>query len=67
MPSQVHDGILYPRETKAIFGGSATQKVVHRMALFDKDFVIRHIVSQSDVARHVHGPPCIGAPKPRNS
>ena len=47
----VHDAILYPRETKAIFGGSATQQVVHRVALFDKESVIKHIISQSDVAR----------------
>ncbi len=50
-PMQVHDAILYPRETKAIFGGTATHQVVHRAALFDKDSVIRHIISQSDVAR----------------
>lgn len=59
---QVHDGILYPRETKAIFGGSATHKVVHRVALFDKDSVIKHIISQSDVARYCCT--CRGLPTP---
>ncbi|KAK9831404.1 hypothetical protein WJX81_001860 [Elliptochloris bilobata] len=48
----VHDGLLYPREArKAIAGGSRTRTVVHRIALYDRQIRITHIISQSDIAR----------------
>ncbi|CAL8470950.1 g10492 [Coccomyxa elongata] len=50
----IHDAFLYPRETKAIFGGSATQRVVHRVALFDRESRITHIISQSDIASFLY-------------
>lgn len=34
-------------------GGKETVKVVHRVALFDAESRITHIVSQSDIARSV--------------
>ncbi|EIE20202.1 CBS-domain-containing protein [Coccomyxa subellipsoidea C-169] len=50
----IHDTFLYPKETKAIFGGSKTQRVVHRAALFDKEGKITHIISQSDIASFLY-------------
>ncbi len=41
---------------RAIFGGSKTQRVVHRAALFDKEGKITHIISQSDIARQSSAP-----------
>ncbi|KAK9901266.1 hypothetical protein WJX75_003216 [Coccomyxa subellipsoidea] len=50
----IHDAFLYSQETKAIFGGSATHRVVHRVALFDKESKITHIISQSDIASFLY-------------
>ena len=36
---------------RAIHGGEALRSVVHRVAIFDKQGNITHIVSQSDVIR----------------
>lgn len=45
----VYDGFLYPKETKALFGGTRSRQVVHRLALFDSSGELTNVVSQSDV------------------
>lgn len=51
----IHDGFLHPRETKKqVFGGTRSRQVVHRLALFDADGQLTHIVSQSDVIKFIN-------------
>lgn len=50
----IYDGFLFPRETKAAFGGTRTRRVVHRLALFDSTGHITNIISQSDIVRYLH-------------
>jgi len=47
----IHDGFLYPKETKALFGGTRSRQVVHRLAMFDSNGQITNVVSQSDMIR----------------
>ncbi|KAL3155291.1 hypothetical protein ABBQ32_013075 [Trebouxia sp. C0010 RCD-2024] len=47
----VHNGFLYPRETKAVHNGEHSRTVVHRVGLFNKAGHITNIISQSDVVR----------------
>ena len=50
----VHDGFLYPKETKALFGGTRSRQVVHRLALFNSDGQLTHVVSQSDIIKFIY-------------
>jgi 5'-AMP-activated protein kinase, regulatory gamma subunit len=50
----VYDGFLYPKETKALFGGSRSRQVVHRLALFNTDGRLTNVVSQSDVVTFIY-------------
>lgn len=50
----IHDGFLYPKETKALFGGTRSRQVVHRLALFDSDGQLVHVVSQSDMVKFLY-------------
>lgn len=47
----VHNGFLYPRETKAVHSGEHSRTVVHRVGLFNKTGHITNIITQSDVVR----------------
>ncbi|KAL0030536.1 hypothetical protein WJX79_002975 [Trebouxia sp. C0005] len=47
----VHNGFLYPRETKAVHNGEHSRTVVHRVGLFNKTGHITTIISQSDVVQ----------------
>eukprot|EP00891_Asterochloris_glomerata_P003250 jgi/Astpho2/3250/fgenesh1_pg.00052_%23_52_t len=47
----VHDGFLFPQETKAVHGGKHSRTIVHRVGLFDRQGQMTHILSQSDVVR----------------
>lgn len=50
----VHDAFINPRDARSgLFGGTRSRKVVHRLALFDKDGQLTHVVSQTDVIRFV--------------
>jgi hypothetical protein len=40
-----------PVRRSGLFGGTRSRKVVHRLALFDKDGQLTHVVSQTDVIR----------------
>jgi len=46
---------LYPKETKALFGGSRSRQVVHRLALFDAEGALTNVVSQSDMVNFLYG------------
>lgn len=50
----IHNEFLYPRETKAVHGGSHTAAHVHRLALFNKDGRITNVISQSDIVRFLN-------------
>jgi 5'-AMP-activated protein kinase regulatory gamma subunit len=47
----IHDGFLYPKETKALFGGTRSRQVVHRLAMFDSNGQITNVISQSDMIK----------------
>ena len=51
----VHDGFLYPKDSKALFGGSRSRQVVHRLALFDIEGQLTNVVSQSDMVNFLYG------------
>ena len=50
----IHDGFLYPKETKALFGGTRSRQVVHRLAMFDANGQITNVVSQSDMIKFLY-------------
>ncbi|PSC67382.1 E3 ubiquitin-ligase [Micractinium conductrix] len=51
----IHDGFLHPKETKrSVFGGTRSRQVVHRLALFDAEGHLSHVISQSDVIKYLY-------------
>ena len=50
----IHDGFLYPKETKALFGGTRSRQVVHRLALFDATGQLTNVISQSDMIKFLY-------------
>jgi len=40
---------------RALFGGTRSRKVVHRLALFDADGQLTNVVSQSDMVKFLYG------------
>lgn len=50
----IYDGFLYPKETKALFGGTRSRQVVHRLALFDTSGQLTNVVSQSDMIKFIY-------------
>ena len=50
----IYDGFLYPKETKALFGGTRSRHVVHRLALFDSEGQLTHVISQSDMIKFLY-------------
>ena len=42
-----------PRRRRSVFGGTRSRQVVHRLALFDAEGHLSHVISQSDVIKWV--------------
>lgn len=40
-----------PPTCRAVFGGTRLRPVVHRLALFDDEHQLTHIISQSDMVK----------------
>ena len=49
----IHDGFLNPKDSKALFGGTRSRQVVHRLALFDANGQLTNVVSQSDMIKFI--------------
>lgn len=50
----IHDGFLHPKENKALFGGTRSRCVVHRLALFDASGQLTNVISQSDMIKFLY-------------
>lgn len=53
----IHDGFIYSKDLEhdqGDFGSTRTQKIVHRLAIFDQSGSVTQIVSQSDVVKFLH-------------
>lgn len=49
----IYDGFLHPTSVK-VFGGTRKRSVVHRLALFDDEHQLTHIISQSDMIKFLY-------------